>query len=247
MTTNVLSCAIIDDEPTARYGLKSYINRTPALNCEIEFSGAVSFAEYLVCHPAPDIVFMDILMPGMSGLEFIATHTTGSAIIIVSAYERYAIKGYDLNVTDYLLKPVSYNRFFKAVEKARLYLDFNRSAPQDNHIFIRADRQIVRIATNDIVYIEGLENYVRIFTTRDRIISRMTLKDILLNLPDVDFIRIHKSYIVNLSHIQSIRHGVALLHPPFGQIPVSRTYRDILQQAIDQKGGRQNFRNRLTD
>lgn len=229
-----LTCVIVDDEPTARYGLRSYINRTPGLSCVAEFQDAVSFSAYLDRNAAPDIVFMDIRMPIMSGMEFLANRTVRSAVIIVTAYEQYAISGYELDVTDYLLKPVSYPRFVKATDKAREYLSFKHVATPANQIFVRADRQIHRIEISDIIYIESIENYIRIFTPNDRIVARSTLKEILSDLPDETFIRVHKSYIVNINHIKSISNSTLTLQPT-GEIPISRTYRHLLRQTVSKK------------
>ena len=224
MITHMLTCAIVDDERTARTGLRNYINRTHNLNCVSECSDAASFEAYLRQNRAPNIVFMDICMPGMSGIDFIASHALGTAFIIVTAYEQYAIKGYDLNVTDYLLKPVSYSRFMQAVEKAAHFIGARPDAGADESIFVRADGLTHRIALHDIVYLEAMENYVRVFTTTDRIITRTTLKDILSRLPAKEFIQVHKSYVVSLAHIARIS-GSTIIMSPFGEIPTSRTYR----------------------
>ena len=160
-----LTCIIVDDEQTARYGLRSYVNKTPNLICVEEFPGVGYLEAYLRHNAAPDILFMDIRMPGQSGLDYIATKTVNSAIIIVTAYEQYALKGFELSVCDYLLKPVPYQRFKRAVEKATQYLSYLKGARTDDFIFIRADRIIHQIKLNDIIYLKALENYVQIYTT----------------------------------------------------------------------------------
>lgn len=200
-----LTCIIVDDEPVARHGLRSYANRTETLSCVAMCDSSESLDSYLRMHPAPDIIFIDICMPGISGIDYLATHTVSSAVIIVTAYEEYALLGYDLNVTDYLLKPVSYIRFLRAVEKAQAYTLMRRGEPSaPDSIFIRTDRIIHRIITADIIYIKALENYVRILTESEHITARMTLKSILAMLPHDRFMMTHKSYIVNLDRILSV-------------------------------------------
>lgn len=175
---------------------------------------------------------MDICMPEISGLDFISNCTIDSAIIIITAYEQYALKGYELNISDYLLKPVSYIRFQKAIDKVRQYLDFKRNATVEDYIFVRSDRIIHRIDLRDIVYIESLENYVRIMTVSDCIIVRTTLKDMLKSLPAEKFVQVHKSFIINLTRIGSIEKNFITMNP-VGEINISRNYRKYLFQLIE--------------
>lgn len=163
--SQTFTCIIVDDEKTARYGLRSYVNKTPLLQCVDEFPTTSHLETYLLHNPAPDIIFMDIRMPGQSGLDYIASKTINSAIIIVTAYEQYALKGFDLNVCDYLLKPVSYQRFKRAVDKATKYISYLRGLVTDTtpSIFIRADRMIHQVNLSDIIYLKALENYVQIY------------------------------------------------------------------------------------
>lgn len=254
-----LTCIIVDDEQTARYGLRSYVNKTPNLICIEEFSGISCLEEYLRHNLAPDILFMDIRMPGKSGLDYIATKTVDSAIIIVTAYEQYALKGFDLNVCDYLLKPVPYQRFKRAVDKATQYLSYLRGRSNDlkgrstdDSIFIRADRIIHQVRLNDIIYLKALENYVQIYTTTkyttfgnnltlpspNRVITnsqiittRTTLKALLSQLPAEQFIQIHKSYAVNLRHIRAISNTTLIMVNTY-ELPLSKNFRFPLLQAI---------------
>lgn len=231
----MLSCAIVDDEPTARYGLRSYVNRYPRLRCAGEFQSAMLFGDYLRYNKSPDIVFMDIQMPGITGLDFIASHTVDSAVIIVTAYEQYALRGYELNVCDYMLKPVSYARFQQAVEKVSQYIDYRKGVAREDCIYVRADRMLHRLPLKDIVYIEALENYVTITTLSERITTRSTLKDLLSQLPEKDFMRVHKSYAVNLRHISSISSTGIFMKGIPRDIPLSRSFRDSLSSALKEK------------
>lgn len=228
--TAEFTCVIVDDEPTARYGLKSYINRMSNLLCVAEFQDAISLGVYLENH-SPDIIFLDIQMPGMSGLELISSKPLESAIIIVSAFEQYALMGFELNVCDYLLKPVSYLRFKKSVDKAMQFIYYKRGIIQDDTIFIRADGAVRRIRINDIVCLESMENYVRIFTTFEKIVVRTTLKDFLFQLPDDKFIQTHRSYVVNIYHIKSIGANLIVMDNSC-DVPVSKTFKGNLQGLI---------------
>lgn len=225
----LLTCVIVDDEPAARYGLRSYVNRLPQLSCIGEFQSAIQFGEYLRHDKAPDIIFMDIKMPGMTGLDFIGSHIVDSAVVIVTAFEQYALRGYELNVCDYLLKPVSYARFQQAVEKAVRYVEYRNGNAREDCIFIRADRMLHRLPLKDIVYIEALENYVTITTVSERLTTRSTLKDMLSQLPAKDFLRVHKSFAVNVSYISSVGRSHIIMKIGSKEIPLSRSYRDIIK------------------
>lgn len=236
-----LTCIIVDDEPVARHGLRGYVDRTDMLRCTAMCDSAESLDTYLRTHPAPDIIFIDIRMPGISGIEYLATHAVASAVIIVTAYEEYALQGYELNVTDYLLKPVSYARFLRAADKARAYTLMRRGEPTGpDSIFIRSDRIIHRIMPADILYVESLENYIRIHTaTSERITARMTLKSLLAMLPPDSFMQTHKSYIVNLTRILTVDGLTIRLASPQGTepsahiaIPLSRTIRPELLRRL---------------
>lgn len=231
----MLTCAIVDDEPTARYGLRSYVNNSTHLMCAGEFQSATLFGNYLRDNKAPDIIFMDIQMPGISGLDFIGSHTMNSAVIIVTAYEQYALRGYELNVCDYLLKPVSYPRFRQAVEKASQYVDYRKGMAREDCIFVRADRMLHRLPLKDIVYLEALENYVTVTTLSERITTRSTLKDMLSQLPHKDFMRVHKSYAVNLHHISSVGSSQILMKGGTKEIPLSRSFSRMLTSALNNR------------
>lgn len=231
MNHRPLKCVIVDDEPTARQGLRSYVDKLDWLQCTAMPGDTMELDSYLNASEAssdtPDIIFIDIEMPGMSGLDYLESRKIDAAIIIVTAYEQYALRGYELNVTDYLLKPVSAARFMKAAEKARQFINMRHGLPSPGYIFLRADRKILKIDTDEIIYAEGLENYVIVHTTSQRIVTRTTMKNLLANLPSGRFMQVHKSYIVNLSKITAISgHTIRLdgLH----EISVSKSMRATL-------------------
>lgn len=219
------TCVIIDDEPTARYGLRSYVNRIPALICIDEFHTALAFKRYLDDHKSPDIIFLDIQMPHLSGLDFIASGNIKSVVILVTAYERYALKGFELDVCDYLLKPVSFARFRKAVDKAINHVSYLKSTIDDDYIFIRTDRLTRKIRINDITYLEAMENYVMIHADSERIITRSTMKNIITQLPPEIFIQIHKSFVVNIRHVQTLKNN-AVVMTDSTELPLSTKFRN---------------------
>lgn len=236
MSNSILTAIIVDDEQTARYGLRSYVNKTPSLKCIGEFSDVMPLETYLNENPAPDVIFLDIQMPEVSGIDFIESKAIDSAIIIVTAYEEYALKGFDLNVCDYLLKPVSYKRFMQAVKKASECMYFRHGHAEDDFIFLRVDRTIHRVAVNDIEYLESMENYVKVVTARENIVTRSTFKEMLELLLNKGIIQVHKSYAVNAGKIKKIDRSEITTES--GRIlPLSRTYRGSLLNHINLKSG----------
>lgn len=231
MNKPILTAVIVDDEPTARYGIRSYLNKTPSLKCVGEFQDVMSFERYLHDNPYPDIIFMDIRMPEVSGLDFIATKTVDSAVIIITAYEQYALKGFDLNVCDYLLKPVSYNRFLQAVDKSSKYVYFRKGLIDDDFIFLRADRMIHRIRISEIEYVESMENYLKVVTSHEKVITRSTLKEFLESMTAKDIAQVHKSYAVNIGKIK-IADGNQIITEGGFVIPLSKIYKDRMMGLI---------------
>lgn len=234
MSTPILTAIIVDDEPTARYGLRSYINKTHSLKCVGEFSDVGSLEAYLNLNVAPDIIFLDIQMPEVSGIDFLESKAIDSTFIIVTAYEEYALKGFDLNVCDYLLKPVSYKRFMQAVDKASEHVYYRHGLVEDNFVFLRADRMIHRVAISDIEYLESMENYVNVITTEEKFVTRSTFKEMLELLLTKGIIQVHKSYAVNLGRIKKIE-GSHIVTDGRHILPLSRTYRDSLMMSIEKQ------------
>ncbi len=231
MNKPILTVAIVDDEQTARYGLRSYVNKTPSLRCVGEFHDAMSLENFLLRNKAPDIIFMDIQMPEISGLDLIASGNLESAIVLVTAYEQYAVKGYELNVCDYLLKPVSYKRFLQAIDKTSHYVCYRKGLMEEDIIFLRADRMIHRVRISEIVYLESLENYVKVVTQNEKLIIRSTLKELLVSLSERGIEQVHKSFAVNIRRIKTIEGNQILLDENH-LIPVSKTYRKRLLACL---------------
>ena len=199
-----VKCVITDDEPTACEGLQRYVEKVDFLSlmgvCEDTMQ-----LNTLLQTEQPDLLFLDIEMPYLSGLELLASLAHPPHVIITSAYEQYALKGYELDVTDYLLKPISFDRFLKAVNKVHGLLQQEKWPDEaNNFIFVRSDRQMHKVLFKDILVVEGLENYVCIYTESTKLLVRSTMKRMIEALPGGVFQQVHKSYLINLEKIEMI-------------------------------------------
>jgi DNA-binding LytR/AlgR family response regulator len=178
-----------------------------------------------------DLVFLDIEMPYMTGIEFLKTQSNPPKIIFTTAYEKYAIQGFDLDVVDYLLKPVSFDRFFKAANKAYEYFQLQQSLSGSfEYMFVRADNKLEKIQLADILFVEAMENYISIQTKERRIISHLTLTSIREKLSPGQFISPHKSFVVSIENIRAIEGNI--LHIDKFQIPISKYQRDEVMRKI---------------
>ena len=215
----------LDDEPLLLRKLKRTIAEVLP-DCEIrDFTRAsVALNVMETENIFPDIVFLDIEMPYLTGLDLLASLSNPPRVIITSAYEQYALKGYEFDITDYLLKPISFDRFLKAVNKVHhLMLQLESSEPTD-FIFVRSDRQMYKVFFKDILFVEGLENYVQIYTETHKLLTRTTMKRISEMLPDGNFLQVHKSYIINTKKIDLIDGNSILIGTH--SITVARNYRN---------------------
>ncbi|TXJ23602.1 MAG: response regulator transcription factor [Chitinophagaceae bacterium] len=230
-----LSCIITDDEPVARKVLKEFIEQIPYLQLTGQFENVRKTDLFLKENKA-DVLLLDIQMPGITGLEYLKNVTMQPLVILTTAYPNYALEGYELNIIDYLLKPIAFDRFTKAMQKAKEYTEL-REAPLGSHqspwLFVRSEKRIEKVELKDILYIESLGNYVNICTTGRNIIAYLTLKGIESQLPANEFIKIHQSYLVNFSKIDSIEGN----HLKIGDksLVISRNYKDELMQMVEQK------------
>ena len=229
----MLRCIAVDDEPLALELLEDNISKVPYLKLEASCNNAMEAINVLQ-DKRVDLIFLDIQMPGLTGLQFIQSLTEKPMIILITAYEKYALEGFNLDVLDYLVKPVSLERFVKACNKA-WELHQLRSKPtgtSDNrladYIFVNADYSLLKVVMDDIMWVEGLKDYIKIHlkSTSKSVITRMTMKSIEDMLPPARFIRIHKSYIVAMSFITSVRKSSVMIGPV--ELPVSETYQDGL-------------------
>ena len=224
-----LKCIITDDEPIARKGLQSYVERINFLELVGVCEDAVQLNNQLKSQQA-DLLFLDIEMPYMTGIELLNSLSNPPKVIITSAYAEYAIKGYDLEVSDYLLKPISFDRFLKAVNKVYDQLISSQTPVVQDYLFVKTSLKLEKIRFNDMRFIEGVENYVAIYTSDGKIITHTTLRTILQKLPPERFVQVHKSYLVNIDKIDSIEGN--LLGIGKNKIPLSRTYKEAALEII---------------
>lgn len=234
---------MVDDETLARELLIAHIAQMPHLAIVATCANAIEAKLALEKHQ-PDILFLDIQMPHLTGIDLLRMLKKSPATILTTAYSEYALEGYELDVIDYLLKPIEFERFFKAVSKAIEWLDrgydltthsiTTPAEPQNNYFFVKSDYKMVKVVFNEILFIEALQKYVRIHTTTTRIITLMSMSQLEETLPAGQFVRIHRSYIVNLDKIDSIEGNI--VHIAKHELPISKGQRDAFLEWIKKKG-----------
>jgi len=232
-----MNCIIVDDEPLGRKAIQLLVKETAILKLLGSFGDADSAGKFMLENPV-DLVFLDIRMPGIDGIEFAKTISKETLVIFTTAYHEYAVDSYELSAIDYLLKPVELKRFQKAVEKACDYLLLLSEKYQknhlenitQNHIFVKSDRRFYRILFENILFIEGLKDYIIIQTKERKIITKSTLKSIYEQLPQNIFLRINKSYIVNLNRIESFDSCDIFIGSQ--EIAIGNTYKDAFLEKM---------------
>jgi len=229
-----INCAIIDDEPLAAGLLESYVSKTPYLNLTGTYNSAITAMRDLRDNPVP-LLFLDIQMPELSGVEFAKILPKDTKIIFTTAFPQYALEGYKVNALDYLLKPISYEDFLRATEKAQDWYNMvqKRETYNDDRImFIKSEYKLLRINLDDILYVEGLKDYVRIcLKNGEKIMSLMSMKKLEDYLPSPEFLRTHRSYIVHMPEVRSIDRFRIVFGDIF--IPISDNYKEEVQQYLD--------------
>ena len=238
-----MNCIIIDDDKLSRKVIQEYVERTDMLNLLAVYDSAVNAINALKkVEEEVELVFLDIEMPDMSGMEFLKNLDNYPQIIIVSAKEQYALEAFEYDVTDYLLKPVAYARFFKAIGKAlnrkEETIGFKSSPLSDNvddEIFIKKNSTFVRLKYDDILLIEALENYVIVTTYSDKYTIHFTMKSIESKLPQKKFKRVHRSYIININKIKGIEDNSVIVELKHGTklIPIGKSYKDKLMNELN--------------
>ena len=225
-----IKCIIIEDEPLAVKVLSDYVHQVPFLQLQGTFKDAIYATEYLRDHHT-DLIFLDIHLPKLKGMAFLKTLAHPPAVIITTAYHQYAVEGFELNVTDYLLKPIEFERFLTAVNKVKTALGgkqkFYESSGIKDFIFINVRKKKIKILFSEIVYIESQREYVKIVTTKDHYLSKMSTHEIESLLPANMFKRIHRSFIVSINKIQSYTSKIVEVNGV--SIPVGRGYGDIIE------------------
>jgi DNA-binding LytR/AlgR family response regulator len=237
----MLKCVTIDDEPLARECIVNYINEVEFLQSLGTGSNPIELTELLDRH-AVDLIFLDIQMPMINGIEFLKMTAIRPMVIVTTAYPSYALESFQFDVMDYLLKPVTFDRFFKAVSKAKDYhqLMFRSQtadtvkAQTEGYFFIKCEYKYEKIYFEDILYVQGLENYVTIYTSKGKYVTLLYLKNVEDNLDPWLFIRVHKSFIVSIARIDAIENNDIIIQST--HIPISRSYRDaVIERVINKR------------
>lgn len=236
----MLTCVIIDDEQHALDLLRDYVSQVSFLDLKGTFNNPLEALHYVNEQPI-DLIFVDIQMPQLTGLDFIKLVKRKTNIIITSAFKEYALEGFEYEVVDYLLKPISYDRFFRAVQRVMSQLAFEEEKQQEkqsDYIVVKTDakNKLQKIELKEISHIEGLKNYVAIHTDQQRIVTLLNMKDLDESLPKDQFIRVHKSYIIAIERIKSIDGNQIYLKNVKDGIQLSDTYKttffNILKQSL---------------
>ncbi len=230
-----LKCAIVDDEPLALNLLESYVKKTPFLELTGKYSSAVQAMKELPNHPV-DLLFLDIQMPELNGLEFSKLVNPVTRIVFTTAFEQYAIDGYKVNALDYLLKPISYVDFLQAANKAMKRFELLQQPKEEiQSIFVKSDYKLVQIELKNILYIEGLKDYIKIYEENNPkpILSLMSMKAMEDLLPASRFMRVHRSYIVQKDKIRVIDRGRIVFGKAY--IPISDSYKQAFQDFLEQR------------
>jgi len=230
-----LKCLIADDEPLALDVLENFIKRTPDLElvgrCENAMQAIQTLKEKQV-----DLLFTDIEMPEFNGIELVKSLNTKPLIIFTTAHPEYAVQGYELDIVDYLLKPIAFDRFVKSVNKASELMNFKKgeSHVKDelDYIFIKSEQKYIKVNFSDILYIEALADYVKVHTPEKRIITLQTMKNLEDKLPSEQFVRVHRSYIIALDKINSISGNVIYMNKD--EVPIGKNFREEFFKIIQQ-------------
>ena len=240
----MIRCLVVDDEPLALHIVEDYISKIPFLHLVKATSNPIE-ALTLVQQGDADLVFLDVQMPELTGIQFLKIANGKAKVILTTAYPQYALEGYELDVIDYLLKPIAFDRFFKSVQKAQGILHPAMAKPVaaepspsqhdflSDFIFVKTEHKIQKVYLNDILFIEGLKDYISIFTPGERIITLQNMKKMEDALPEKHFIRVHKSYIVSINKIDSIERSRIFIGDKV--IPVGDTYREEFFKIVDGK------------
>ena len=228
-----INCIIVEDEPLALERTKAYVLKLPYLNLLTTFDNGVDALVFLKT-TAVDLIFLDINMGEFSGIQLLESANTQAQVIFTTAYNNYAIKGFDLSITDYLLKPFTFERFVQAVDKVQTKLTKTDSTPDKTFLFVKTEYRLEKILLNEILYIEGMRDYRRIHTATKKIMTLQTFKDFEKEIPAQVICRVHKSYMVAIDKIESVERDRIKLKDVL--IPISDTYRKTFFELINHSG-----------
>jgi DNA-binding LytR/AlgR family response regulator len=228
----MINCLVVDDEPIAREGIMEYIRQIDYLNAVAQCKSAIEAAGLLQKNKI-DLIFIDIQMPKLTGIEFVKALADPPLIIFTTAYSEYALEGFELDVVDYLLKPISFARFLKSAEKAQSYLNAKNKEVSfaSDFFYIKCNGKIEKITMADVVYVEAMANYVIVYTRQKKYITYLTFSGIEEKLPAELFVRIHKSYLIAVSSIQTIDGNEVITNSV--RLPISKYYKNEVMRRID--------------
>jgi DNA-binding LytR/AlgR family response regulator len=233
-----MKCLIVDDEPLALDIMESYINRNSALTLVGRCSNALEASEFIK-NQKVDLIFLDIEMPEINGIEFIKSLQNPPLVVFCTAYSDFAVEGFELNAIDYLLKPVSYERFSKTIERVTEYAALKKvdsvEAPdlENDHIFIKSNQKQIKLSYDQILYVEAFADYVKLYTPEKRYITLQTMKNMEQKLPKDKFIRVHRSFIVGIKYINSFNSSEIEIGTV--KIPVGKNYKDEFLAKLSTK------------
>lgn len=226
-----IDCIIVEDEPLALERMKEYVLKLPYLNLLATFDNAIDALVFLKTHEV-DLIFLDINLGEFSGIQLLETSAITSQVIITTAYQEYALKGFDLKVTDYLLKPFTFERFIQAVDRAQSVLPKTQTSNAPKFIFVKEEHRLEKVFLREIIYIEGVRDYRRIHTVNKRIMTLQTFTEFEQQIPPEIICRVHKSYMVSLDKINSIEKDKIKIKGI--EIPISETYKPRFFSLIKQ-------------
>lgn len=236
---NQLKCIAIDDEPLALRKVVDYIEKIPFLELVAQFDNGLEALSYLKQHNV-DLIYLDIQMPDIKGTQLVSILKNKPQVIFTTAYDQYALEGYQLDATDYLLKPIAFDRFLESAQKALDRMAFvptiseNETEQNEGFLFVKTENKWRKVVINDILYIEGLKDYLSIYTTTERILTLQNFNSLLEKLSNDQFVRVHKSFVVAITQIQELEKSRVFINEKW--IPVSDTYRTAFFNLLKAKG-----------
>ncbi len=236
---NQLKCIAIDDEPLALRKVVDYIEKIPFLKLVAQFDNGLEALSYLKQHNV-DLIYLDIQMPDIKGTQLVSILKNKPQVIFTTAYDQYALEGYQLDATDYLLKPIAFDRFLESAQKALDRMAFvptiseNETEQNEGFLFVKTENKWRKVVINDILYIEGLKDYLSIYTTTERILTLQNFNSLLEKLSNDQFVRVHKSFVVAITQIQELEKSRVFINEKW--IPVSDTYRTAFFNLLKAKG-----------
>lgn len=230
----LMNCIVVDDDDLSRLIVSRCVEQTDFLKLVKLCSNAIEASKILRAEKV-DLIFLDIQMPEMTGIEFIKNFKEKPQIILITSHDEYAVEAFEQDVTDYIMKPVNYGRFLKAVTKAKEIFDAKRNqthaAPEDKNIFVKVNSRLVKISAEDILWIESMSDYVNILTPKGKFTVHSTMKGIIEKLPTDDFVRVHRSYIVKKDKISVIEDNTLVIDKKL--IPIGKSYKDELMKSLN--------------